>query len=233
MAISSTGERGAIKRLVPVIRGLLDKQHIREYLDRGKRTGRERLKRRDFVWYEILLSFSTWGNSRGAKRLDFDALTYEKLSRLKQPKRSSLVRREFAAAGLRYADKKTLYLLLNFDLIHDKGGLEKAKCEVLDPTGPDAKLEALRQYKGIGEKYAHNIMMDAYHPDFHSSIAVDQRIKRISKELRLPARTYADYLSFYRKVAAEAGVQPWELDRVLYKCKADIVETLARKHKAA
>ena len=42
-----------------------------------------------------------------------------------------------------------------------------------------------REFKGIGAKYSRNIMMDTYHPEFRDSIAIDQRIKKVSRTLGL------------------------------------------------
>lgn len=233
MAISSRYARTAIRRLLPVVQGLLEEKHVSEHLKRSKRNGRALLKRKDFVWYEILLSLSTWGNSGGAKRLDFDALSYDRLSGLSESRRRDLIKKKFVAAGLRYPEKKAKYLQYNFTLVRDKGGLHQAKHDLMVTKGRDNKIKVLREYKGIGEKYAHNIMMDAYHSDFHDSIAVDQRIKRISRELGLAMKTYADSLFFYRQVAAKANIQPWELDRILYKYKDEVVRRISSAEKAA
>ncbi len=227
MAISLKEEQRAMGRITPVVRALISNRNVRAFLRASKQKGRERLMRNDFIWHEILLSLATWGGSRGARKLNFDALTYRKLSRLPAAKRRSLVAGEFRTAGLRYAKKKTLYLLHNFCLVEEKGGVDAANRAVLhDACDRDAKIKVLREYKGIGEKYAHNIMMDAYHPQFHDSIAVGLRIRKISKELGLPAGKYEDYVVFFQKVASKVGIEPWELDRVLYKFEKPILHSL-------
>jgi len=206
---------------------VIDYPEVKAFLRSSKQKGRERLRRDDFVWHEILLSFATWGSSRGAAKLNFDALTYGSLSRLQSSKRRTLVAQQFKTAGLRYATKKTDYLLYNFGLVREKGGLDAANGAVLsEGLDCDARIEALREYKGIGEKYAYNIMMDAYHPQFHDAIAVDVRIRNISKELGLAASKYNDYVTFYRKAASDIGIDPWDLDRVLYKFQKPILECL-------
>jgi hypothetical protein len=227
MAISSKEEQRVLGKIVPIVKILVGYPSVKAFLEGKKQQGRELLLRRDFIWHEILLSFATWGSSRGARRLNFDALAYEKLSSLDSEKRRSLVESEFKAAGLRYATKKIDYLLYNFCLVAEKGGVDAANRAVLDDShGPEAKKKALMEYKGIGKKYAYNIMMDAYHPEFHDSIAVDQRIKNISKELGVPANKYDEYVNFYQNAASEIGIDPWDLDRVLYKFQKPVLESL-------
>jgi hypothetical protein len=227
MAISSKEAQRALSRVVPIVTTLISDPKVKAFLRSSKQKGREILRRQDFMWYEILLSLATWGSSRGAQKLNFDALTYEKLSRLQGAGRRSRVASEFRSAGLRYAKKKTGYLLHNFCLVKEKGGVDAANRAVLHDAGErDAKIKALREYSGIGEKYANNIMMDAYHPQFHDSIAVDLRIRNISKELGLRAGKYNDYVGFYRKVASRVGIQPWELDRVLYRFEKPVLHSL-------
>lgn len=226
MAISSKEEQRALGKIVPIGKALIGDPNVKAFLESEKQKGRELLRRDDFVWHEILLSFATWGSSRGALNLIFDGLTYERLSRLQSAKRRNLVASKFKNAKLRYPNKKTSYLLHNFSLVKGKGGVDAANRAVLEADGRENKMKALRKYKGIGEKYSHNIMMDAHHPEFHDSIAVDQRIKNISKELGLPAGRYADYLNFYRKAASKIGIDPWDLDRVLYKFQKPVLQSL-------
>jgi hypothetical protein len=58
--------------------------------------------------------------------------------------------------------------------------------------------------------------MDVYDHAFHDCVAIDDRIKKISDRLGLRCSRYVDHEAFYQTVAAEAGIQPWELDRALY-----------------
>jgi thermostable 8-oxoguanine DNA glycosylase len=218
--------RCALQVIVPIVKSLLRSSEVRTFLSNRKREGRQLLRRSDFLWREILVSLGTWGGSRGAKNLDIDALGYERLSKLDRVRQRHLVSWKLKSAGVRYATKKTGYLLHNYDSIRRMGGPATAKQAVLDAAGQEGKMGALREYKGIGEKYAHNIMMDAYHPEFHDSIAVDQRIKNISKKLGLSVRTYAEYVAFYQEAASKVGIQPWEMDRLLYKFNKVILACL-------
>lgn len=58
--------------------------------------------------------------------------------------------------------------------------------------------------------------MDVYHPDFHDTLAIDLRIKKITKALGYSYKTFEEEERFYQDIAEEAGLQGWELDRLLY-----------------
>lgn len=47
-------------------------------------------------------------------------------------------------------------------------------------------------------------MMDVYHEDFRDSIAVDERVKKVSEALGLSFKTYDEHEQFYLKIAREA-----------------------------
>ncbi|HEY3853400.1 MAG TPA: hypothetical protein VGO67_03290 [Verrucomicrobiae bacterium] len=74
----------------------------------------------------------------------------------------------------------------------------------------------MKSFSGIGDKYARNIMMDVYHPEFRDSIAVDARIKALSNALGVSFDSYADHERFYLSVAHDAGLNGWELDRLIF-----------------
>src|SRR3712207_4478772 len=75
----------------------------------------------------------------------------------------------------------------------------------------------MKRFYGIGPKYARNIWMDAYHPDFRDTIAVDLRIRKVTKALGYSFKTYEEEERFYQDIAEEAGLQGWEVDRLLYE----------------
>jgi len=87
-------------------------------------------------------------------------------------------------------------------------------------------VKFLKRFVGIGDKYARDMMMDIYHPDFRDSIAVDTRIKNITERLGIRFDTYEEYEEFYLGVAEEAGLNGWELDRLLYNFEDDILAQL-------
>jgi hypothetical protein len=125
--------------------------------------------------------------------------------------------------------KKASYLNENFKIIEKMGGVEEARELAFSQKGMDAKIKFLKQFQGIGSKYARNIWMDIYHPDFYNNIAIDERIKKITKILGYEFKNYADHENFYLDIAKEAGLQGWELDRLLYQFNNEFVEALKKE----
>ncbi|HSH37478.1 MAG TPA: hypothetical protein VK993_01725 [Chthoniobacterales bacterium] len=72
--------------------------------------------------------------------------------------------------------------------------------------------------------------MDVYHEDFRKSIAIDARIEMLSRSWGLTFRSYEEHERFYLDVAHRAGIEGWELDRLMFHHAA---EFLARVSKAA
>lgn len=184
------------------------------------------LQREDFLWHFLLQSFATMGRSSGwrgliGERSNYDQVTFEALSRLDDADRERTVRAVCRKAKIRMPDKKADFILGCFRLIRDMGGLNEAKSRLLAQEGRDGKIKFLLQFPGIGPKYARNIMMDVYHEDFRDSIAVDARIKSISEALGVSFKSYQEHEAFFLEVARLAGLNGWELDRLMYHFKDD------------
>jgi hypothetical protein len=233
----------ASRELASVIRVLTAEADVKNKLA-IKKAGAALLERPDFVWHELLLSFSTMGNSRGAEGLIRTPANYERVTfRSLQKKRSAQSRLDelktvLHLAKVRMADKKANWLADAFDRIAAAGGPNHVKKDLLARQGRDGKIAFWREFKGIGKKYSRNIMMDVYHPEFRDSIAIDQRIKKISQTLGLRFRPdeYDEEEQFYRGVASRAGVNGWELDRILYSFRDRVIDRLkyrARRKRAA
>jgi hypothetical protein len=126
------------------------------------------------------------------------------------------------AAKIRMPDRKADYILRCFECVKRLGGPEAAKAQLLRQPGRDGKIRFLEAFPGIGPKYARNIMMDVYHEDFRDSIALDVRIKAISEALGLSFASYDEHEAFYIGVAEEAGINGWELDRLLFNFRRDV-----------
>ncbi len=84
----------------------------------------------------------------------------------------------------------------------------------------------MKCFYGVGDKYARNIWMDSYHPDFRHAIAVDERIKKVTEALGYSFKTYAEHERFYQEVAEEAGLQGWEVDRLLYNHQGEFLDAI-------
>jgi thermostable 8-oxoguanine DNA glycosylase len=217
--------------LVPIVKRIVRHKDVKAKLAQGK-ARRKELNRPDFVWHELLLSFATMGNSRGAEGLirnqdNYKRVTFEALKRKRtNANRLSELREVLRAAKVRMSDKKANWLMENYDRVAALGGPTEAKKRLLNTEGREEKIKFWRGFKGIGKKYARNIMMDVYHPDFRNYIAVDQRIKRITEALGLTFRNYEPEEEFYLDVAKQAGLKGWELDRMLYNFRDCILDGL-------
>lgn len=118
---------------------------------------------------------------------------------------------------------KARYILGCFEQVQQLGGLKAAKAKLLASPDREAKLVFLKSFSGIGDKYARNIMMDVYHPEFRDCIAVDSRIKALSDALGLRFGSYADHENFYLSVAHDAGLNGWELDRLIFNYQGEFL----------
>ncbi len=189
------------------------------------------LERPDFIWYFLLQSFSTMGNSRGWYGLmntpsNYNRVTFDALANFSPAGRLQLIETVLRDAKVRMPRQKAEWLNYNYERILQMGGLEEVRRHALSQLGTEAKVAFLKRFRGIGDKYARNIWMDVYHPDFHNTIAVDERIKRITEALGYSFQSYSEHERFYQELAREAGLQGWELDRLLYNYKDDVLKAI-------
>jgi hypothetical protein len=222
---------GAVqKRLLAVVKPLAaEKRHDLEVL----KLGSSGLKRTDFIWHYLLQSFATMGRASGANGLisnreNYQRVKYEELAALTPKKREKQVNQVCLFAKVRMPKQKARYILRCFEQVRDLGGPEKTKRLLLAEPGRDSKIAFLREFHGIGRKYSRNIMMDVYHEDFRDSIAIDVRIKSISEMLGV-SFTDAEYIQhegFYVDVAHLAGLNGWELDRLLFNFHKEVKQRL-------
>jgi hypothetical protein len=235
--VSATNNLAATARLslIQIISDLAHRQA--DLLQRLKRetTG---LDREDFVWHYLLQAFATWGSSRGWDGLihtpsNYKRVTYDVLLPLTAGARIAEADAVFRLAGVRYPAKKAAYLSENLDRIEAIGGLVVARAALLEAPGAAGKVRFLSQFKGISKKYARNILMDVYHPEFRDSIAIDERIKRVTEAIGLTFDNYEDHEQYLVEVAHEAGLNGWELDRLLYNFRDDVLAALRVGNAAA
>ncbi|WP_119841755.1 HD domain-containing protein [Salinibacter ruber] len=178
-------------------------------------------ERKDFVWHYLLQSFATWGNSRGHDGLigtdeNYQRVTYEVLEGIPTERRPDHIEKVLRDAKVRYPGRKSQYLSENVEIVRKMDGLQAVRERALDQTDAEAKIEFVKQFKGIGDKYARNFWMDVRHPDFENKVALDQRIRGITELLGRQFESYEAEEQFYLEVAEEAGLTGWELDRLLY-----------------
>ncbi|MBM3749307.1 MAG: hypothetical protein FJW34_26405, partial [Acidobacteria bacterium] len=151
------------------------------------KAGRQDWEAEDFVWEALLGAFSTMGNALGVELVEnpqlHEGVRYEALKKRTTAARRQIIDAALRNAGVRWPSRKTEWLLANFERIRADGGPLAVKEELEACAGRDAKIRFLKTFRGIGEKYARNIMMDVYDPDFRDSIAIDARITNVAEKL--------------------------------------------------
>jgi hypothetical protein len=224
----SEAEDCAANRLAPVLRALARSEQAE--LDR-LRASQAVLDRDDAVWHLILQSFSTWGKSDGwhgliGNRKNYARVTIEAISSYPSDRRIAEVERAMRDAEVRYPNNKARYLVENHHLFSEMGGARAVRDRLLAAPGRDGKIDFLLQFSGIGPKYARNILMDVYHPDFHDSIAIDSRLQRVTRKLGLSFKTYEVEEAFYVETGRRAGLNGWTVDRILYNFMKMVLDQL-------
>ncbi len=211
-------------KLVDVLRALAIEK--KATLDRLKAFHSE-LDSPHFLWHHLLQSFSTMGRAAGWEGLintpaNYRRVTYEVLEALTTEQRAAQSLEVCRAAKVRMPPTKAAYIVGCFDRVSALGGPEAAKAELLAQPGRAGKIRFLKTFPGIGDKYARNIMMDVYHEEFRDSVALDIRIKAISDGLGLSFASYPAHENFYLDVARAAGLNGWELDRLLFNFRTEV-----------
>lgn len=217
------------EKLAEVIRNLADDEQVIEVIESKKADARRRRARDDYLWNRLVASFATLGNSAGSILVtedeNYKRIRYDKVREMESKQREEHFEQVFRDCNVRYPERKADYLTRNVNKIENMGGLKQAQIEFESSSGFNKKVEFLKQFLNIGEKYSRNILMDLYHPDARNQIAVDSRIQNISKKLGVKFdNRYPEEADFYRAVAKETGLEPWELDRILYNFN-DVIES--------
>lgn len=213
----------ALKQITP---------EMQKKLEGLKKWGEEKLEQPDFVWDALLRSFATLGGSVGYSELieneeNYRRVTFDALSKVDAGERTSILEDVFLTAKIRYPYDKVKYMTNNYDLMVELGGPVEAKRQALAQESKETKIAFMKRFKNIGDKYGRNIWMDAYHPDFRDTIAIDSRIQDITEALGRSFKTYEEEERFYQEIANEVGLQSWELDRLLYNYKDHFLAAIA------
>ncbi len=225
-------DRDKVLRLAEAIRPIYDKH--RQEIDDLKH-GASHWTAPDFIWEAILASFSTMGNAKGYEQLiansDLnDPIRFENLRKLHSDEEPlSVLEDRLTAAPVRWPRQKASRLLENFQRIEKAGGPEKLKWELISHEGQKDKITFLRTFKGIGPKYARNMMMDVYHEDFRNSIAIDSRLKKVLTALgfEFEVARYEEAEQLLLDAAHQAGLNGWEMDRLIFSHLKEVLESLA------
>ena len=201
-----------------------------EKLDQLRQRAAEVRARSDWLWHELLVSFATWGNSRGWDGLigdkeNYNALNFSALATLSPEARAQQISEVCRRAKIRMPDKKAAMLYKNFDWLQARGGPAEVGAQVLSHDSAKEVCAHLERLVGIGPKYSRNIMMSIDEPRFRWSIAIDHRIKKILSLLEVKG-SYVEQETYLLEVAREAGVDGWTLDRLIYWFLEELLETL-------
>lgn len=214
-----------------LVKILIDlKEEKREILDSLKNTS-EILKRDDLIWHLLLCSMSTMWNSRWYKNLienkeNYNQVNYMALKGVNSEKRYAVLENTLKLAKVRMPLQKAKWLNNNYENIEKWGGALEVKKIAFSISWTEGKIKFLEQFEGIWAKYARNIWMDIYHPDFYQNIAIDERVKKITEALGLSFKNYNEHEAFYLDLAKKADIQWWELDRLLYQFNDIVLEKL-------
>ena len=60
-------------------------------------------------------------------------------------------------------------------------------------------------------------------PEFRDSIALDTRVKGVTKTLGLEFSSYEAHEQFYLEVAGMAGLDGWTVDRLIYNWRDEVL----------
>lgn len=230
MPLRGTERREAVRRLAAAVREVAEEK--RDALERLKATARRRRKDPAFVWTRLLGAYATLAGSSAYHRIIGEderpvaELRFEKL--LKDPeKREEALHCKMRAAGVVWSRKKARWAAAAFELIAAEGGPEKVTAELFCRRGAEEKIRFLQRFPGVGPKYARDIMMDAWDPDFRDTVAVDSRLEGVAQAIGVDLESdYAEKERFFQDVAREAGLTGWELDRTMYEFTDEVYRAL-------
>lgn len=220
----------ALRRLDP------DKERA---LARTKADAEATRQRPDLIWRLLVGAMATMGNSAPWKRMFCPPWHYYKevafavLEPLNSTQRHKRLEKVLRRAGVLWALKKAAWLNRNFQRIQELGGLRRAKQRALALRGREAKMQFMREFVGIGPKYARDVWMDIYDPDFRDTIALDVRARKITAALGYSFQRYEEEERFFREIAKKAGRELWEVDRLLYQFNKHFLSVIQEGPRAA
>ncbi len=208
------------QRLINALKKMPQEQ--RDWLEKTKLEGIKLFKKDNFLWYVLLQSFATMGNSRGREWLmkdknNYQKVSYDNLIHIPGEKVFSHIENVLRESKVRMPQKKAIWLGKNLEFIKKMWGPKIMKEIAGYYKSAECKILFTKQFYWIWDKYARNMWMDAYHPDFHNNIAVDVRIKKILERLGQSIKQYDKSEKFLLDIAHKAGLNWRELDRLLYQ----------------
>jgi hypothetical protein len=217
----------AQRMLVDTVKTVLKETDADERIEKIKNKAKQRQERPDTLWFELILSMATLRGSSGSTLATedeyYNQVQYQTLLEMNEEERVDHLEEVLLDAGVNMHLRKADFINAQVDRIDSLGGLDSAQEDFEARDGKEAKMDFLREFKGIGDKYARNIGMDIFHPDFQDTIALDARIRGISDQLCVEFDSYEQHEQFYISVAERLGITAWELDRILYRYTDEVI----------
>jgi len=224
-------EDTAQQALADTVQTVLDETDADEQIEALKENARQRREREDMLWFELILSMATLRGSSGSTLATdseyYSQVEYETLRGMDDSERIDHLEGVLLDAGVNMHLRKADFINAQLKRIESLGGLDAAQQAFESKEGKEAKMDFLRKFKDIGDKYARNIGMDIFHPDFQDTIALDARINGISDGLGVEFDSYEEHEQFYVDVAERLGMTAWELDRLLYRYTDNVTAHIA------
>lgn len=216
--------------LANAVRNVLEETDADKRIEELKQTAQQRRERPDMLWFELILSMATLRGSSGSTLATedeyYNQVQYQTLLEMNEDERIDHLEDVLLDAGVNMHLRKADFINAQVQRIDSLGGLNSAQQEFEERDGKEAKMDFLREFKGVGDKYARNIGMDIFHPDFQDTIALDTRVKGISDELSVEFNSYEKHEQFYISVADRLDTTAWELDRILYRYTDEVISEI-------
>jgi hypothetical protein len=229
IVVRNLNQATARERLASAVEPVYKKH--RDEIEKLKEQGRKSWDRPDWIWESLLEAFATWGNSDGVELVrnpEFrNPIRYRDLLPLTADKQLEVLTRSLRGAKVRWSDRKAPLLIANLRRIQTDGGPDAVKAKLEALPGREKKIEFLKSFRGVGAKYARNIMMIACHPEFYDCVAVDSRVNSVVGALGLEfGNNYKAEEQFLVSAAKSASINGWELDRVLYWFNDEVLDSI-------
>jgi hypothetical protein len=218
------------RQLADILRPILDSysNEIKKARNVAKANG----KQPDWLWNGLISAFATNGGSNHYKnqiRPHRDLYRWEAIERLSDAKRGERLR---TVVNPRWREKRdgtpwySAHLEQAFQRFKSAGGPEAILKEYKRCKKAPERILYLMSFKGIGQKYARDIPMDAYDTLFAKHFAVDARLKSILRRTGSYASRYEANEKYLQAVAQYLKVDCWDLDRTLYERRDEVMKKL-------
>ncbi|MEF2175795.1 MAG: hypothetical protein V3575_04960 [Candidatus Absconditabacteria bacterium] len=207
------------EKLIQIINEIPDDIYYR--LDQLKLKGQGYLNREDFLWYCVVRIFAYIGNEKGYESFVdneklINIISYNSLKNvLDSDEFYGLLVSTFKQGKVELTEERAYQLIKNYELIDAMGGVEKAKEKALRARGVKGKLEFIKQFHGIGNRYGMKLRMDTYHEDFHDQMLITPQISSISKVMGFDFENESQEIYFYKNISNITGLALWDLDRLI------------------